>query len=66
MNRADSVHVLDETLEPRRSGAGETDRAVDTNRYHQVTVFVYRSTGTWEQYIKEMNDEKWDINKNIT
>lgn len=64
LNRADSVHVLDETWNPDDQEQ-LTDRAVDTNRYHQVTAFVYRSRGTVEQYIKEVNDEKWDINKNI-
>jgi SNF2 family DNA or RNA helicase len=64
LNKADSVHVLDETWNPDDQEQ-LTDRAVDTNEYHQVTVFIYRSSGTVEQYIKEVNDEKWDINKNI-
>jgi SNF2 family DNA or RNA helicase len=64
LNRADSVHVLDETWNPDDLEQ-LTDRAVDTNRYHQVTAFVYRSRGTVEQYIKEVNDEKWDVNKDI-
>lgn len=64
LNKAASVHVLDETWNPDDQEQ-LTDRAVDTNEYHQVTVFVYRSRGTVEQYIKEVNDEKWDVNKDI-
>jgi SNF2 family DNA or RNA helicase len=64
LNKADTVHVLDETWNPDDTEQ-LTDRAVDTNEYHQVTVFTYRSSGTVEQYIKEVNDEKWDINKDI-
>jgi SNF2 family DNA or RNA helicase len=62
--KADDVHVLDETWNPDDQEQ-LTDRAVDTNEYHQVTAFIYRSRNTVEQYIKEVNDEKWDINKDI-
>lgn len=64
LNKADTVHVLDETWNPDDQEQ-LTDRAVSTTELHQVTVFIYRSSGTVEQYIKEVNDEKWDINKNI-
>lgn len=64
LNRADDVHVLDETWNPDDQEQ-LTDRAVDTNEHHQVTVLVYRSRGTIEQYVKEVNDEKWDLNKDV-
>jgi SNF2 family DNA or RNA helicase len=64
LNRATDVHILDETWNPDDQ-TQVTDRAVDTTRNHQVTALVYRSKGTIEQYIKDVNDEKIDINKNV-
>jgi SNF2 family DNA or RNA helicase len=64
LNKADDVHVLDETWNPDDQEQ-LTDRAVDMNEYHQVTVFVYRSIDTIEQYIMEVTGEKLDINRDI-
>jgi SNF2 family DNA or RNA helicase len=64
LNRASDVHVLDETWNPDDQ-TQVTDRAVDTTRNHQVTALVYRSKGTVEEYIKKINDEKIDVNKNV-
>lgn len=64
MNQAADVHILDETWNPDDQ-TQVTDRAVDTTRIHQVTALVYRSSGTVEEYIKKVNDNKLDVNKNI-
>jgi SNF2 family DNA or RNA helicase len=64
LNRASDVHVLDETWNPDDQ-TQVTDRAVDTTRIHQVTALVYRSRGTVEEYIKKVNDEKFEVNKNV-
>lgn len=64
LNRATDVHVLDETWNPDDQ-TQVTDRAVDTTRHHQVTALVYRSRGTIEEYIKKVNDEKFEVNKNV-
>jgi SNF2 family DNA or RNA helicase len=64
LSRASDVHVLDETWNPDDQ-TQVTDRAVDTTRNHQVTAIVYRSRGTVEEYIKKVNDEKIDVNKNV-
>ena len=64
LNRASDVHVLDETWNPDDQ-TQVTDRAVDTTRNHQVTALVYRSKGTVEEYIKKVNDEKFEVNKNV-
>jgi SNF2 family DNA or RNA helicase len=64
LNKADTIHILDETWNPDDQ-TQVADRAVDTTQYHQVTAFVYRSKDTVEQYIKEVNDEKWDINASV-
>jgi len=64
LNRAADVHVLDETWNPDDQ-TQVTDRAVDTTRTHQVTALVYRSRRTVEEYIKKVNDEKFEVNKNV-
>jgi SNF2 family DNA or RNA helicase len=64
LSRASDVHVLDETWNPDDQ-TQVTDRAVDANSTGQVTALVYRSRGTVEEYIKKVNDEKFDTNKAI-
>jgi len=64
LNRASTVHLLDETWNPDDQEQ-VADRALDTNDLHQVTVFTYRSKGTIEQYIQEVTDEKMDINRDV-
>jgi len=64
LDRADSVHILDETWLPDTQEQFE-DRTHRGSKIHQVKVLYYRSKETLEQYIKEVNDEKawanWDI-----
>src|SRR5215471_13892887 len=64
LNRAADVHVLDETWNPDDQ-TQVTDRAVDTTRNHQVTALVYRSRGTVEEYIRQVNEQKFETNKNV-
>jgi len=64
LSRASDVHVLDETWNPDDQ-TQVTDRAIDANSTGQVTALVYRSRGTVEEYIKKVNDDKFDTNKNV-
>jgi SNF2 family DNA or RNA helicase len=64
LSRASDVHVLDETWNPDDQ-IQVTDRAVDASSTKQVTALVYRSRGTVEEYIKKVNDDKFDVNRNV-
>lgn len=64
LDRADTVHILDETWVPDDQEQLE-DRVHRASRIHQVTCFYYRSRDTVEQYIKEVNDEKAFTNESI-
>jgi SNF2 family DNA or RNA helicase len=64
LDNVESVHILDETWVPDDQDQ-VSDRAVNTSTLHQVNVFVYRSRGTVEEYIKDVNDVKFDINTNV-
>lgn len=64
LDNVESVHVFDETWVPDDQDQ-VTDRAINTSRLHQVNVLVYRSRGTIEEDIKEVNDEKFDTNFNV-
>jgi len=64
LDRADTVHILDETWVPDDQEQLE-DRIHRASRIHQVTCFYYRSRDTVEQYIKEVNDEKAFTNESI-
>jgi SNF2 family DNA or RNA helicase len=64
LSRATDVHVLDETWNPDDQ-TQVTDRAVDASSTKQVTALVYRSRGTVEEYIKKVNDEKFNTNKDV-
>lgn len=64
LDNVETVHVLDETWVPDDQDQ-VTDRAVNTSRMHQVSVFVYRSRNTIEQYVMEVNDFKASLNSSI-
>lgn len=50
LNRADSVHILDETWDPDDQEQAE-DRCIKASPDHQVMCFYYRGVGTIEDYI---------------
>lgn len=64
LDRADTVHILDETWVPDDQEQF-ADRAHRASRMHQVTVYTYRSKGTIEQYIQEVTADKANINRQI-
>lgn len=64
LDRADSVHILDETWVPDDQEQLE-DRIHRISRIHNVTVYKYRSRGTIEEYIMNVNFEKFNINRDI-
>jgi SNF2 family DNA or RNA helicase len=64
LDNCESVHILDETWNPDDQEQ-VSDRAINTVTNKQVNVFVYRSRDSIEDYIKRINDEKWDVNKSI-
>jgi len=64
LDAADEVHLLDEMWSPDEDEQAE-DRAHRVSRIHQVTVFIYRSVGTVDQYIAETKEEKKDAHSII-
>lgn len=64
LDRADTVHILDETWVPDDQEQF-ADRAHRASRMHQVTVYTYRSKKTIEQYIQEVTIDKAKINRSI-
>lgn len=64
LDRADTVHVIDETWVPDDQEQ-LVDRVHRASRIHQVTAYYYRSRDTIEQYVKEVTDEKAFTNDNI-
>lgn len=64
LDRADTVHIFDETWVPDDQDQF-ADRAHRASRMHQVTVFTYRSNDSIEKYIHETVTEKAAINRNI-
>jgi SNF2 family DNA or RNA helicase len=64
LDRADTVHVLDETWVP-----DDQDQLIDrihrASRIHQVTAYFYRTRNTLEEYINEVNQEKAFTNENV-
>lgn len=64
LNNVETVHMLDETWNPD-DWEQITDRAIDTNRNHQVTAFNYRSDDTIERYIYEVAGDKAEVNKYV-
>jgi SNF2 family DNA or RNA helicase len=64
LDRADTVHILDETWNPDDQEQLE-DRIHRGSRIHQVVCFYYRSSDTIEEYINEVTDGKMVINKSL-
>jgi SNF2 family DNA or RNA helicase len=61
LDRADTVHILDETWNPDDQEQLE-DRIHRISRVHQVTCYYYRSRNTVEQYIAETTADKSKLN----
>lgn len=64
LDKADTVHLMDETWNPDDQEQLE-DRIHRASRIHQVTCFYYRSKDTLEEYIQAVTEGKIEINKNI-
>lgn len=64
LDRADTVHILDETWVPDDQEQF-ADRAHRASRMHQVTVYTYRSKGTVEEYIHKLVKEKASVNRAV-
>jgi Zierdtviridae DNA helicase len=64
LDRADSVHVMDETWDPDDQTQVE-DRAHRISRNHQVDVYYYRSKGTIEDIIRVTTEGKEYTNQMI-
>jgi SNF2 family DNA or RNA helicase len=57
LDAADDVHLIDEMWAPDEDMQAE-DRAHRVSRIHQVTVYIYRSSGTIDSDIAEVKEEK--------
>lgn len=64
LDRADTVHILDETWVPDEQEQLE-DRIHRISRIHQVMCYYYRSKNTIEEAIFEVNEQKAVTNENI-
>jgi SNF2 family DNA or RNA helicase len=64
LDNVETVHMMDSTWVPDDEDQ-LTDRAINTTRNHQVSVFRYTSRDSIEQYIEEVNAEKADLNEQI-
>ena len=64
LDRADTVHILDETWVPDDQEQLE-DRIHRASRMHQVTCYYYRSLGTVEEYIRKVAGDKEITNREI-
>jgi Zierdtviridae DNA helicase len=64
MDRADTVHILDETWNPDDQVQLE-DRIHRISRIHQVMCYYYRSKDTVEEAIFEVNGMKAVTNENV-
>ena len=64
MDNVETLHGLDETWVPDDQEQ-VTDRAINTNRNHQVTVFMYRSKDSIEENIYDVNVYKAGVNKDV-
>lgn len=64
LDNIETVHMFDETWVPDDEDQ-VTDRAINTTRNHQVTVFHYRSKGTVEEHIYNVTSEKAEINAKV-
>jgi SNF2 family DNA or RNA helicase len=59
LDAADEVHLLDEAWSHDEDEQAE-DRAHRVSRIHQVTVYIYRTIGTIDQYVADSKEEKKD------
>lgn len=64
LDRADTVHVLDEKWNPDDQEQLE-DRVHRGSRIHQVTCYYYRTTGTVEEYIHAVTGGKRRVNRRL-
>jgi SNF2 family DNA or RNA helicase len=64
LDRASTVHILDETWVPDDQEQ-LADRVHRASRIHQVTVYTYRSRNTIEEFIHETIGDKAITNRNI-
>lgn len=64
LDRADTVHILDETWDPDDQTQLE-DRVHRISRIHQVMCYYYRSKGTIEEAIYETNYDKREENVSV-
>ena len=64
LDRADTVHILDETWNPDDQEQLE-DRVHRISRIHQVTIYYYRTEGTIQESIARVNEKKRVTNSNI-
>lgn len=64
LDRAESVHIMDETWDPDDQTQLE-DRVHRISRIHQVMVYKYHSRGTIEKVIKEAVGDKQVTNETI-
>lgn len=64
LDRADTVHILDETWVPDDQEQAE-DRIHRASRMHQVTCYYYRSNDTVDVEIRELAGEKEVTNRTI-
>jgi SNF2 family DNA or RNA helicase len=64
LDRADTVHILDETWDPDDQAQLE-DRIHRISRIHQVMCYYYRSEGTIEEDIFVANEGKATTTRNI-
>ena len=64
LDRADTIHIMDETWNPDNQSQAE-DRLHRASRIHQVMCYYYRSRGTIEEAIKEVTEGKAVTQTNI-
>lgn len=64
LDRAESVHVMDESWDPDDTTQLE-DRVHRISRIHQVTIYKYRSNGTIEEAIQKVVGDKAVTNETI-
>lgn len=64
LDRADTVHIMDETWNPDDQEQLE-DRIHRASRIHQVLCFYYRSKDTLEEYIQDITEGKIVINRKL-
>lgn len=64
LNRASSIHILDETWNPDDQ-AQVQDRILDTVNIRNIGAFYYRMRGTIEEDIYAVTEGKQDVNREI-